>query len=390
MSGAELREYTLDSAQSKIDGLQSLPLLGRDAVVIEGWSTLLVSPPRCGKTELLAHACIPWLRQGKTIVWFSEEPESTWVDRREELLSRFGSAAPISRLTIVYAIGADPRVMLDRALDGDEDIVIADTLRHAAGIEDENDAASVRRSVGPWVGGINRAGKTLIAAAHHRKQDSGDAITAVAGSHALAALFDVILELRPDHSGEGRRRLSGTGRRIEIPTLVLGRDEEGRMYVLGDGRSVTARETQDQCRDAVIAAGEPLTTTMVWKALGRDAPTLRTVQRALDRLCRQGVICREPGIDQDVERRKVTWFPALKTATHPQATPVADREIEYCDTATETTSTRRVDVLTQAPSARVAHASGLPPGWLEADDQRRRALIHAGKQRLELSRRRRR
>lgn len=363
----DIIEYSLDQAEGQPDGLMSLPLLGRDGVIFVGWSHLLAAGVRVGKTELLVHAVIAWLRRGLGVRWFSEEPESAWADRRDELRALHGPSLPLNRLTIVHAVGADPRALLDRAQSSAETIVIADTLRHVCGIEDENDAAAVRKGVAPWVG-LTQAGKTLIGVVHHRKEQTDDAVRAVAGSHALPALFDVVLELRPDTQKQ-RRRLAGIGRRVEIPTLVVERDEDGRMYVVGDGRSVSAKQLEEECLDALRAAAEPLTTIQVHRGLGERPPAVRSVQRALDRLARRGAVIREPGLDEDVERRRVTWSLADPETATPSAPPVvAEPEFEYSDAATESRSLGNRDLLSQSQLPRVAGgaASALLDGVLEA------------------------
>src|SRR5439155_148454 len=55
-----------------------LPLLGRDGYIVAGWSHLISSFPRRGKTELLYQSIRAWLQAGHTVLYLSEEPRTVW------------------------------------------------------------------------------------------------------------------------------------------------------------------------------------------------------------------------------------------------------------------------------------------------------------------------
>ena len=304
-----LYEFTVNDARQAGSGagLRFLPFLGRDGLIVEGWSHLFASWWRLGKTETIARVVVPWLRLGLSIVWFSEEPASIWADRGDELDFVYGSGIPWERLRIVYAVGADPRAMLERAATGDETVVIADTLRHSCGIGDENAAGDVRRAVGPWVGTMARKGKTFVGLVHHRKAESEQPGERVAGSHALPALFDIALELRSDKEHPSRRLLTGRSRRFEILPLVIEKDDEARIFVVGAVGEVSARDLGRRCVDALGAAGEWLSTREVRGALGPDAPSVDAVSRQLSRLARGGTIMRNPPVGEEAAGRRVSW-----------------------------------------------------------------------------------
>lgn len=303
-----LYEFTVpDARQAAGDaGIQFLPFLGRTGVIVEGWAHLLASWWRLGKTELTAQVVVPWLWDGRRVLYFTEEPASTWADRGEELDAICGAGVAWDRLRLVYAVGADPKAMLQRAIDGDETIVIADTLRHVCGIVDENSAADVRRAVGSWIGALVPAGKTFLGLVHHRKAEGTDG-ERLAGSHALPALFDVVLEMRADPQRENRRRLTGRSRRFDVPSITVERDDEGRISAVGDVVQVGARDLEARCIDALGAAAEPLTTRAVRGAIGAGAPALSSVHRALARLAGRGEIHRTPPIAEDAAGRRVSW-----------------------------------------------------------------------------------
>jgi hypothetical protein len=318
----ELYEFTVPDAREAAGegGIRFLPFLGRTGVIVEGWAHLLASWWRLGKTELTAQVVVPWMREGRSVLYFTEEPASTWADRGEELEAICG-AVPWDRLRLVYAVGADPKAMLQRARDGNESVVVGDTLRHVCGIVDENSAADVRRAVGPWIGALVPAGKTFLGLVHHRKAEGTDG-ERLAGSHALPALFDVVLEMRADVGRENRRRLTGRSRRFDVPSITVERDDEGRISAVGGVDQVGAHDLEARCIDALGAAAEPLTTRAVRGAIGTGAPALSSVHRALARLAGREEIHRTPPIAEDAAGRRVTWgirvVPATSSAPRQQ------------------------------------------------------------------------
>jgi hypothetical protein len=286
--------------------LTYLPFLGRDGFIGEGWSHLLASAPRVGKTELLAQVVIPWMRLGNGVLWLSEESERLWRERLRGLRAIFGKSAPWDQLQIEYTVGRNPKELLEVAGASAARIVIADTLRHVAGVVDENDAGESRQKVSPWIGQCEARGQTFIAAAHHRKSPGVAGGERVAGSHVVVALFDVVLELN-EVTEKNRRRLTGRGRLREVPTVITEMDADGRMVIIGDGRSVTRADNERRVLAAVKAASEPLTTTGVHGVLGQSAPSIDTVLRALTRLAIDGRIRRDPDITESNERGKPRW-----------------------------------------------------------------------------------
>lgn len=280
----------------------SLPFLGRDHIVVEGWSHLMASAPRVGKTELLGQAMIPWTRLGHEILVLTEERDAIWRDRAQELSAIFGRAVKWDRIQIESTIGAVPTELLEVARRSPADVVILDTLRHCSGTQDENDAAEVRRTVAPWLQVL--AGRTVVALTHHRKQ-AGENGERVGGSVALPALFDVILELGrvPEH--ESRRKLTGTSRRHEVPEVVIERNDDGVMLVLGDGRSVKRRDLEQKILGVLATAGEMLTSRQIRESIGGH--NQMTVHRALVRLAESQGVQRFPDIAEDAVGHTVRW-----------------------------------------------------------------------------------
>src|SRR5215831_2418282 len=55
-----------------------LPVLGRERVIVKGWSHIIAGYPKTGKTELIARMIAEWDEQ---ILYFTEEAESVWRTR---------------------------------------------------------------------------------------------------------------------------------------------------------------------------------------------------------------------------------------------------------------------------------------------------------------------
>ena len=197
--GGEVMEATGDELIAFAEHareLPMLPLLGQEKYIVEGWSHLLAGYPRSGKTELLFRAIREWLDEGRSVVYLTEEPRSIWEQR---LRRRSGDW---SNLHVAFALGTPPEVLFRRAFEGEEEIVIVDTLRNLLNLRDETDNSEVARVLNPWVAGARRAEKTLIMA-HHMRKGGGKRGEGISGGHALLGVFDIALELGWDDQPRG-------------------------------------------------------------------------------------------------------------------------------------------------------------------------------------------
>ena len=199
--------------------LPSLPLLGRSGLFIQGWSHLLSSYPRVGKTELLVACVLEWCAKSNTVLYVTEEPRSIWQARLRALPGDW------SRLSVIFGLGVDPERLLSRALDGDEEVVVVDSLRNLLQLHNENDNSEIAGRLNPWVSGAREFNKTLVMA-HHMRKGAGDHGEGIAGGHALMGVFDMPIELRRA-PGPGRRTLRFYPRIISPPDLLYERSTEG-------------------------------------------------------------------------------------------------------------------------------------------------------------------
>jgi ribosomal protein L31E len=106
--------------------------------------------------------------------------------------------------------------------------LIVDTLRSSIGtdLRDEKEAQEIIKSILPIIETAKRRGITLVFI-HHQTKTTDTSIRAVAGSHALAGIVDVILNIfAVDEVNNSRqRKIEIVGRVIEPQTLFYEIDE---------------------------------------------------------------------------------------------------------------------------------------------------------------------
>jgi hypothetical protein len=278
--------------------LPYLPLLGREGYLVKGWSHLLASYPRCGKTELLTACCRHWLAAGQEVLYITEEPRSIWKHR----LGKF-PAESRRRMKFVFGLGEKPDNLRKRMRYGGETIVIADTIRNLGILHtDEKDNSMLASQINPWVADARAVNKTLILAHHIRKGD-GEHGQGIAGGHALLGAVDIALELRPEL---GRRVIQTYARLIQPLELMYEREPDGGMRALGSPKAVSLAEVRQRVLN-VLDGDDWLRTKQVRDALGDPKPVLSQVQDALKEEALAGTVDRDPPITEKAKGKTVLW-----------------------------------------------------------------------------------
>jgi hypothetical protein len=272
-------------AEAPPGALKYLPLLGRDGYFVVGWSHVLAGYPRSGKTELLVASLREWLRRGRRVLFFTEEPREMWRQRLHQ------HPGPWGGLQLVFALGKPPAEMLARMVAGGEDVVVIDTLRNLGILgEDECDNAAIAAAVAPWVAAGRRHGKTLVLS-HHMQKGAGEHGEGISGGHALFGAVDVALELRRDRR-PNRRLVKGYARLIQPAELLYEQEKGGAFKVLGDPAGVTLAEVRSRVREAL--GTEWTKTADVRELLDEPRPSGELVRQALHAEAVDGVVERDP------------------------------------------------------------------------------------------------
>jgi hypothetical protein len=274
------------------EGLESLPVLGQEGVVIRGWSHLLAAPPKCGKTELLWACAQEWDAQGVRVLWVSEETESIWAER----LRRDNTAPAHVRWLIAVGMRTEDILAAIREAAPTFDVVIVDSLRHLFQV-DEGDNAAIARTLSLLDEAIGRD-KTRIYV-HHCRKAPGQHGERTAGGLAFVGGVDRQLELSWDEHDDTRRLLKGVSRICPVPEVLLAW-EDGRLKVLGHPKAVELAQVKE--RVLGVLDWEWRTTAQVIDSLGEPKPSDQQVRTVLRSLALAGAIERDPPISQGEAR----------------------------------------------------------------------------------------
>jgi hypothetical protein len=188
----------------EVPAIGSLPVLGRDGLIMEGGTNLLYSYPKTGKTELLTALTHDWVA-GRRILYLTEEPIPNWKRR----LTAHGFTPADYTLRMAYAWG----FRVDRAVALFEsetfDVLVVDTLRNTVGFVEADGDKDVARVMVPLFRAAG--GKTVICSYHARKMP-GEGGRDISGHHSLYGAFDRAIQLAPVEGKETHRRLTVSGR----------------------------------------------------------------------------------------------------------------------------------------------------------------------------------
>ncbi len=283
------REVNLGELQTRVmemgvPVLNCLPVLGQEKLIVNGWSHILASYPKTGKTELMIRVIAEW--PNERILYFTEEPESVWDARMKGLPQTY------DHVTLYYGLGVKPAEILGRIKAGNETIVIIDTVRNLLGLKDENDNSEVSRALIPFIAAARDRHMTLIAL-HHDRKGGGENGEGIAGAHAFLGVVDIALEVtRSGPSNSRRRLLKGWGRVIEIPELTYELREDNTMVALGSPTEVTLGAVKD--RVLPILGDELEKTRDIKSNMGDPVPSDDQMVRALEALANEGKAERDP------------------------------------------------------------------------------------------------
>jgi hypothetical protein len=260
----------VDLKKEPVPDFEFLPLLNStEPYIIKGFSTIISAAPKCGKTELIYPCLAKWMNMGETILYFTEEPEIVWQDRLKaiDIVGRPG-------LMIVFAMGMSLETMLQIARDGEETVVILDTLGGLRLLgDDRNHNEGVAKAMEPWLLTCREGNKNLLALTHNRK-GGGSQGEGVSGGTSLIASVDMVLEIQRVKKKPMHRRVSAIGRRVQPKSMVYERLEDGTMKVVKEYTAdeiktlITGKKSNDEIRNHLPTLPEGITTEQLAKLAG--------------------------------------------------------------------------------------------------------------------------
>ena len=275
-------------AEGHITPLERLSFLGDSdsSPIIRGLSHLLSGYPKSGKTELLSRLVSEWSEQGLKVLYLTEEPRTIWEAR----LGTF--AGGFDNVELIFAIGAGRSTIQQLIENGDEDVVVVDTLRLLM-LADENDNSIINRELTPLIA-VCRAGGQTIVIGHHNRKGGGDHGEAAAGGHAFLGIVDVGLELERYGQAANRRRIKGQGRIFQVPELVYELQGDSTMKLLGDPQHLGLQQVKERAISCLTTDWQP--TMEIRKAISEPRPSDDQLTNALTELAVEGSVERDPPI----------------------------------------------------------------------------------------------
>jgi hypothetical protein len=272
--------------------------------------TLLTSPPKSGKTTLLA-ALLARLQTGGALLGLpvaagkalvvSEEPAKLWHLRRQRFA--FGDAICwLCRPFPGKPTAAQWQALLDRIgeLHAQHrfDLVALDTLSALLPGHDESNAGTMIERLLP-LQALAANGPSLFLA-HHPSKRASAAGMAARGSGALTSVADIVLEMhwyRRGDEEDRRRRLYGWSRYDATPRqLVIELSAAGSDYLChGPAAEDEYRQGWQVVYDVLAGALTKLTLKEIrqdWPPAG-PPPSEISLYRWLERAVAQGQVCRD-------------------------------------------------------------------------------------------------
>ncbi|MFG0331701.1 MAG: AAA family ATPase [Phycisphaerales bacterium] len=245
-----------------------------DGFIADDGITMIVGPPKVGKSTLIGHLLAAFGSGGKIagravhpsrVLVISEESESHLSRRRDELQignhvdvwSRpfAGKPSPADWIAFLRHVSSLVRSNGYR-------VVVFDTLASVAPFKDENSSAEVMASLAPIIGISNAGAATLII--HHSRKTAGGEGTAVRGSSAILGFVDTNIEIRrfdASRRQDRRRVLTAFSRdRDTPPEVVIELNESGLLYdTIGTSSNASQEERLEIIARVLNDSRGPLT-----------------------------------------------------------------------------------------------------------------------------------
>jgi DNA repair protein RadA/Sms len=273
----------------KTRSISYLPVLGREKIIVKGWSHLIAGDPKVGKTELITRIITEWDKE--KILYITEETVELWSFRLSHLPR---DSKRQNHIVFGFALGATPETIRKRISEGNETVVIIDTIRNFFRFTDETDNSEVNRVLTPFIKAARDTKKTILFI-HHTRKKGGQKGKAIAGGHAFLGSVDIAIELNRKGNTE-QRELTGQGRLIEIEDFIYERSQDGSFVALGAAKDVSLDGVKKRITE--VLSTEWKSTREVGFALDSPKPSPDQVLKALEVLAKEKRVERDPPFSQ--------------------------------------------------------------------------------------------
>jgi hypothetical protein len=238
----------------EVPDTRTLPVLGKEGLIMEGAANLLYSFPKTGKTELLTALVTDWVTADQSVLYLTEEPFPNWKQR----LAVHGCSGTLLRM--FYAWGGSIREALDVIESESFDILVVDTLRNTVGYMEGKGDEDVARVIHPLLRAAK--GRTSICSFHARKMP-GDAGRDISGHHSLYGAFDRALRLAPIEGQDTHRKITVSGRCMYEgdQTLFYRQVQPGLLEVLDAASMSEAKKERVSYELVCLECGDDFTST---------------------------------------------------------------------------------------------------------------------------------
>lgn len=290
--------------------------------IAKGASTLLSASPKAGKTTLLRKLFVAIKNEEEfagqptiksNILVLSEESPAEWADSREGIEDK-----DIKHVMIWPrpTRGIPSKKEWEKVIDGvskkcselEIDMVVIDTISTFWPVDNENDAAVVKRALVPLFKLTDDNGVAVLIV-HHDRKEGGSNGKGVRGSGAITAHVDNIIEFRRPQDGlPNQRTLTSIGRFAQESRILISMEEDGEYKTLGEPWKISKKARKERLLKFFEDAGQALSAKEVctlWNAQV-DETTHRTIRSYIKELLTDGILILEG--ERTFQGKKVPFY----------------------------------------------------------------------------------
>jgi len=272
--------------------------------LIEGWLILYTGKPKIGKTELLSQTILNW-QDEKSVLWFSEEGFSVWVEKT----IRTPSAIIHNDFAFVQVEDNDTQWIQSTIKRIQPNVVVIDTIK-LLGIEEENKPSEIRAALKPYYLLAHQKNITIILI-HHDRKAVGTFGDQISGSNSFPATADVTMSIKRVSLvlTDTKRVVEVSGRADNTEFAYMLDKETGQMVILGDPANLKLAGLKT--RIAAILTDDLLTTTMIRDIVvadGKGEASKASFSTALNQMAGDRECVRVPDISEGSMKRKTVYW----------------------------------------------------------------------------------